>query len=224
MTIIVWIFVASDLFNWKFEVLHIPTLQCVDPRETEGNRSKDPCFHPSMMAKVSRDHRRVGIKEKRAWLLYVFGLNHALYFMYYIESSKFQVQLVFFPELSSNCGRGFLGCWTMFFWLASVCFATSSKLQTRREWSRAKSYWCWYDMMSRDCLTEVFFNIVWSLSDRQYGQYIALFRYTYCRFFFAYIFNMYVFNVLISAMFYCKCYPGDSSQHLPLWCVDTVKG
>ena len=95
MTIIVWIFVASDLFNWKFEVLHIPTLQCVEPRETEGNRSKDPCFHPSMMAKVSRDHRRVGINEKRTWLLYVFGLNHALY---YIESSKFQVQLVFFSR------------------------------------------------------------------------------------------------------------------------------
>ena len=78
-----------------------------------------------------------------------------------------------------------------------------------------------------------FSAILPSLSDSQYGQYIFFFD-AYCKLLlqmiFIYIHIIFTYigkcHVLIFAMFYCgpKCHPGDSSQYLPLWCVDTVKG
>lgn len=85
-----------------------------------------------------------------------------------------------------------------------------------------------------------FSAILSSLSDSQYGQYI-FFLDAYCKLllhmiyiyihhiYISYIHIIYTYigkcHVLIFAMFYCrpKCHPGDSSQYLPLWCVDTVR-
>ena len=113
---------------------------------------------PSMMAKVSREHRLGGIDDKNTLDCYM-DLVKTMHCII----RKFQMHLICFfcfPELLlKTCGRaeGFLDAMGRpFGWHQFVLLSTrNSKQQQPSE----KSLW-YYDMMSHNCLQEVFCNFV----------------------------------------------------------------